>query len=210
LVLEGKREPDALIDFLQKFVFGTDLGVELWGEVYKLLGMKAEYAEFAKSQSVCDNPSLWAVPVIQGVSCNKVVAGLRKLDVNVYTYADDLDAEVVTNDRDPANGSYFIGFAKNVEADEENKSLSVDTLKSRGHKGITLLERLLLELAYFMATGKHLDVDNWTLCTGSRDRDGDVPSVRWSSDYREVYVYWCGSDDSGDGLRSRSAVSLSA
>lgn len=207
LVLEGKREAGLLIEALQKFVFGSELGPVIWQEVYKILGLETEYAEFAEANSANDDQNLWIVPVIKGITPNKVVAALRELGVDVYTYYDGLDKAIVKNDRDPAQGSYMIGFAKNVEADKENKSKSADQLAKAGHNGVTLLERLLLELGYFLATGKHLDIENVTLCTGSRDRDGYVPYVGWDPDYREVYVDWDGPDGFSSDLRSRSAVS---
>jgi len=43
--------------------------------------------------------------------------------------------------------------------------------------GITLRERLLMEIEYFKETGQHLDVKGWTICSGSRDSVGCVPSV---------------------------------
>lgn len=208
LVLEDKRDPGTLLEFLQKFVFGSDLSGEVWAKVYEYLGMSAEYADFAKSNPVLDNPSLWTVPVLKGVTRNKVVVALRKLGVNMYLYAEDLDTEIPINDRDPSrDGSYAVSFRKNVEADEEFKNLSANDLKNRDHKGITLLERLLLELGYFLATGKHLDEKNWTLCTGSRNRDGNVPSVNWDPGYRGVDVDWYSPDRFSGSLRSRSVVS---
>jgi hypothetical protein len=212
LVLEGKRNPEDFAELLQKFVFGNVLPVIDWQKVYTELGMGAEYADAARSLGVVkENSNLWVVPVVKGVTCNKVVAVLRKLEVDVYTYVDDLDTGVPTNDRDPnRDGSYSIAFSRTVEADEANKNLSASVLKDRGHKGITLLERLFLELGYFLATGKHLDQKNVTLCSGSRDSDGCVPLVDWNSDSREVYVFWGGPDGCYDGLRSRSAVSLPA
>ena len=178
-----------------------------WQKAYKVLGLEVEYAEFTKAGGVKEDPNLWVVPVVKGVTCNKVVATLRNLKVNVYTYVDDLDNGVPTNDRDLSNSSYAISFARAVEADEANKNLSANMLKKRDHKGITLLERLLLELGYFMATGKHLDERNATLCTGSRNSDGYIPYVYWSSVYRLVSVGCCSPGGRGGGLRSRSAVS---
>ena len=37
----------------------------------------------------------------------------------------------------------------------------------------------MFELEYFKKNGKHLDVDNITLCTGSRCSGGNVPGVGW-------------------------------
>lgn len=59
-------------------------------------------------------------------------------------------------------------FKKNVEADEELKNLSANDLEKRGGEYITLRERLIMELEYFKATGKHLDIYNVTLCAGSQ------------------------------------------
>lgn len=75
-------------------------------------------------------------------------------------------------------------------------------------KGITLRERLLLEIAYFKETGDHLDINNWTLCSGSRSSDGSVPYVRWYPDDGEVRVYWYCSGDRYSRLRSRQAQFL--
>jgi hypothetical protein len=179
-----------------------------WAKVYDILGMSVEYVEFAKS-GIQDNPNLWVVPVVKGITCNKVVEALRKAGSKVYTYVEDLDKNVTVNDRDPnRDGSYTIGLAKNVEADEINKDKSANMLAEANHKGITLLERLLLELAYFLATGKHLDVKNITICSGSRDSGGYVPGVDWSSGHRGVHVSWYDPDNRSGSLRSRSAVSL--
>lgn len=210
LVLEGKRDPEELVTMLQKFVFGAVVPNINWGKVYEVLGMEAEYAEFMKANPAKDDSWLWVVPVLKGVTCNKVAAAMKKLGVNFYLYIDDLDKEVTTNDRDPSGGSYNIAFRRNIEADEENDSKSAKELAAVGHKGITLLERLLLELGYFVAVNKNLDTENVTLCTGSRSSDGRVPSVGWHSGHRRVYVCWYHPGHSDDGLRSRSVVFLPA
>lgn len=211
LILEEKRNAKTFLQFLQDFVYGVGLGFELWEQVYELLGMKSEYMDFAAASPGNDNPNFWTVPVVKGVTCNKVVVALRKRGVNVILYEDDLDANVTENDRDPnRDGSYIMGFLHTVEADEENKDLSANQLKEQNHKGVTLLECLLLELGYFLATGKHLDEKTVTLCAGSRYSNGNIPSVSWDSGYRRVCVSWFNPDDHCNDLRSRSAVSLSA
>ena len=115
----------------------------------------------------------------------------------------------MVNDRNPKDGSYWVRCKASVEADEKNKNLSADNLAQKGIKGLTLLERLLLELAYYLASGAHLDVTTITLCSGSRRSDGDVPRVRWGSGNRGVCVDWCGPGYCGDDLRARAAVSVS-
>ncbi len=120
-------------------------------------------------------------------------------------YADDLDKAVILNDRNPNKGSYAIWVRNGVEADEELKNLSADDLKEKKIPGITLLERLLYELAYWAETGEHLDIHNWTLCAGSRDSDGFVPDVCWFDD--GLKVYWRRSGYRFASLRVRAAVS---
>ena len=96
-------------------------------------------------------------------------------------------------------------FKANIEADDEHKDKSADGLEKEGIVGITLRERLLLELNYYSFTGKHLDIDNITLCAGSRDSDGSVPRVDWRGDKLQVGWYFSGLAD--DSLRVREAVS---
>ena len=88
---------------------------------------------------------------------------------------------------------------------EELKNLSANTLKDRGISGENLRERLIHELKYHDETGMHLDIKNWTLCSGSRDADGGVPGVVWHGVRLEVG--WYGSDFVGDEFRARQIVS---
>jgi len=210
LVLSGKRDADPLIKFLQKFVFGSLLPDINWTETYKALGLQDEWAT-VKDLVLPERSDLWVMPMAKGITSNKIVTGHKKLGVDYYLYANDLDVAVPTHDRDSnRDGSYVIGFRRTVEADEESANKSANHLTEAGHKGITLPERLLLGAGFYVATGQHMDVKNITLCAGSRDRGGSVPGVDWNPDNRKVYVRWYSADDSSSGLRSRSAVSLPA
>ena len=217
LVLDGKRDPEKVANIYQAILEGsveatfskepkTEPTVKFdWTKVYASLGLEAEYAEFAQTNSANFIPAnIWKVPVVQGATPNKVVTALRGLGVAVYLYTDDLDTNVTKNDRDLANGSYSVSFNANIEADPELVNKSADTLKAENVNGITLLERLLLEVAYFMATKKHLDEKNVTLCSGSRRSDGSVPYVGWGSDGREVCVSWYSAGYSDSDLRARA------
>lgn len=100
-------------------------------------------------------------------------------------------------------------FLENPKPDPETLGMSVREAEEKGHtNGITLRERLLLELVYFEKTGEHLDVKGLTLCSGSRNSDGYVPCMNWYSDGREVLVSWCNLDFSLSDCGLRSAVSL--
>ena len=122
-----------------------------------------------------------------------------------YSYYNEL--EKIKNDRNANTESYAIWVRDRVEADEENKNKSANDLKKENHTGITFLERIIFEFKYFKETGKHLDIDNWTLCTGSRDSDGDVPFASWDWDGK-FKVYWDDPSLSRSDLRSRSAVAF--
>lgn len=95
-------------------------------------------------------------------------------------------------------------------ADLENAGKSADELDK--DKQITLRERLLFEMEYFMRTNCHLDAQmSQTLCAGSRDLEGKTPRVWWDG---ELNIYAVGSFEKAgynpDGhyiyLASRTAV----
>lgn len=109
--------------------------------------------------------------------------------------------------------SYAIWVRDRIEADEEHKNQSANQVRTLNIKTMTLTERELLELWYYLKAKKenkqkkHLDYSNYTLTCGSRDRGGDVPYVRWYGHLGKLYVYACYPDDVGDYWRSREVVS---
>jgi len=116
----------------------------------------------------------------------------------------ELDAVVQSNDRLSASGSFAVWVRDCAEADEEHRYRSANALKQMNIFGITLLERLLYELKYFLETGKHLDVRNITLCSGSIDIEGHVPDVFW--DGEKMNVGWFSPDANYGNLRTREVV----
>ena len=142
--------------------------------------------------------------IAKGLSMNRVYDACAK-HFNCWRYNDDLYASVTKNDRTSAE-SYAIWVKDTVEADENLKNLSADSLKEKKIKGVTLLERMLHELKYFRETRKHLDISNVTLCSGSRDSDGRVPDVCWN--VSEFKVDWYDTGLADPYLRAREAVTL--
>jgi hypothetical protein len=124
----------------------------------------------------------------------------KKFDVYSWYNNEKLD-----KDFPPVKSDRY--FKKNLEADEELKNKSANELEKMGVKGMTLRERLLMELAYFNETGQHLDIDNITLCSGSRYSDGDVPDVSWGVDHRGLCVGRYDPGTADDDLRARAVVS---
>ena len=144
------------------------------------------------------------VIVAQGMTLQRLYDNCVKLCPCWKWTDDDLD-KIVQSERTAKDGTYAVWFRDVVEADEELKNLSANDLKEKGIPGITLEERLLMELKYFKETGNHLDIKSWTLCSGSRCSGGGVPYVDWRSDGLEVDWYRPGG--AGGSLRSRRAVS---
>ncbi|TSD01539.1 MAG: Uncharacterized protein Athens071426_660, partial [Parcubacteria group bacterium Athens0714_26] len=110
----------------------------------------------------------WMIAVDKGLTHEEAYKACEK-HFKCWKYADNLDKSVTQNDRTSAHG-YVVFVKTTVEADEELKNLSASNQlkdKDKGIKGITLLERIVLELFYFWKTGNHLDIENVTLCLGS-------------------------------------------
>ena len=144
------------------------------------------------------------VIVAQGMTLQRLYDNCVKLCPCWKWTDDDLD-KIVQSERTAKDGTYAVWFRDVVEADEELKNLSANDLKEKGIPGITLEERLLMELKYFKETGNHLDIKSWTLCSGSRCSSGGVPGVDWRSG--GLGVDWYHPDNADDRLRSRRAVS---
>ena len=151
------------------------------------------------------SPEHWDIFIPTGLTENKAIEACKN-NFPVWQYADDLNTAIVHNDRDPkVNSPYFVRFKKTVEADEDLKNLSANDLLAKNVKVVTLLERIILEFAYFKKTGQHLDIDCITLCSGSRDSDGGVPHAYWRGG--GFYVGWSYAGRSAPRLRSRTVVS---
>lgn len=144
----------------------------------------------------------WLIIVAHGLTPNQIFGVMRKLFPS-WRYTEDLNA--ITSVR-KTDTTYAIWVRARVEADEELKNKSANDLTREGMNCITLEERMLLEIMYFVMTGKHLDLKSWTLCAGSRDPDGHVPGVGWGPDDRRVGVVWTLPGFRSGGIRARAVV----
>lgn len=183
-------------------IVSLDQTLEDWARLYQDdFGLKVDLNKLAIPQYSYGFSRL--VVVAQGLTPNRAYDVCAK-KFSCWRCIDDLDMPVKgRNDREPTT-DYAIWVRDRVEADEELKNLSADQLKEQQVSGITLLERLVLELKYFAETGEHLDRANATLCSGSCASDGSVPSVSW---YDKLEVDWYHPDNADDRLRSRQVVS---
>ena len=141
--------------------------------------------------------------VAQGMTPQKLFDKCKEL-FPCWKWTDRNFNDITTSERMSKNGAYAVWFRDNVEADKDLKNLSANDLKEKNIVGITLEERLLFELKYFKETAKHLDIENITLCSGSRYSDGGIPRVGWYSGLLDVC--WLDPAECGAPLRSRRAV----
>ena len=177
-----------------------------WHNFYREEGIEIDFSSF----QIPDRPEgdWWLILVAPGMTCNKVIQVLRK-KFKVWVYTEDLDVVIdfEKEQRRAVDKPYAVWVKANVEADPELKNKSANDLGDT--PAVTLMERLLLEVFHFCfaSSGKHLDVQNITLCAGSRYCDGSVPSVLFHSAAGKVIVDWALPGNRGDDLRSRQAVS---
>ncbi len=147
----------------------------------------------------------WCLLIIpKGMTNNKMFARMEQL-FKCWKYADNLDTAVPTNIRTTEN-HYAVWVRDGVEPDAEFLGKPVREADPDMKIGMTLLERLTLEIKYFSETRKHLDVIGGTRCSGSRYSGGDVPYVHWYPDDGTVDVSWSYVDGSGGGDGVRRAV----
>ena len=148
----------------------------------------------------------WRLLIIaKGLTINQAYNRCQEL-FQCYKYTDDLDAKVTKNTRIPTE-SYAIWVQDSIEPDKEYLNQSTNQADPNMTIGITLLERIILELIYFQETQKHLDIKGITFCSASRDADGDVPDVKGNSGSTRFLVGWCDLDNAIPRCGLRRAVS---
>lgn len=182
----------------------TDIRLE-WQEFYrKYFRMSVNFSDVI----IPDDPGGFerVIFIPKGLTFAKVIKALRK-EFEVDLYIEDLDRDVTENAR-MANKNYAIRVRQRRESDEEWKNTSANQLKQQNINCVMLMERLVDGFKWFDETdGEHMDIDNWTLCAGSRYSDGSVPLVGWPPDCRGLRVRWCYPAHAFGGLRARQAVS---
>lgn len=109
-----------------------------------------------------------------------------------------------TSERRLMQVDYAFWLRRRLEADIELKEISASVLARDGVPGITLEERMLLELKYFADTGMHLDPKTITLCSGSRYFRGEAPIVSWRED--RLHINGCPPNLIAHFMRSRHVV----
>jgi len=79
----------------------------------------------------------------------------------------EIDDNFVQSQRSAAKGAYAIWTKDAIGPDEELKNISKKEFGAKAFCGMTLPERLLMELKFNNETGDHLDAGSATVCSGS-------------------------------------------
>jgi hypothetical protein len=151
-----------------------------------------------------DTPGKTPIYVAQGLTCDMIYAAWTFSKWKWCSGSIDAQLDQAHEARSSTN-AYLVRVENGVEPDQKFLGRSTKSVDADGKIGITLRERMLLELMHFIRTREHLDVRGVTFCSGSRYRDGYVPGVYLGS-YGSVGVGRCRVDDAGDGCGVRSAV----
>ncbi|MGA2935985.1 MAG: hypothetical protein ABSF52_02645 [Syntrophobacteraceae bacterium] len=176
-----------------------------WQNFYREEGIEIDFRTF----EIPEKPygDWWLILVAHGMTYNKVIQALRK-KLEAWLYTKDLDAAINPNkeQRRAIYKPYAIWVQAKPEADLKLTNKSASDFGDM--PGVTLLERLLLEVFYycFVATGKHLDLQNITLCLGSRYNDGNVPGVNFCSSGDEVDIGDYRPEGRHENVHSRQVV----
>ncbi len=105
---------------------------------------------------------------------------------------DDIVNNSRKEDRNTADNAYLVIVKKIVNAYQDKRFLTTtaNKLVRSGHRGITVLERMLYELHYYSMTGGHLDTENYssTICTGSFIKGYGFPTVRFNGEEVEISI----------------------
>lgn len=215
----GTRTPEQLDKFLKgKNPFeGLDYSFILneWEKYfYKIHQLKADFSGVTIPKAD-DDIFPWFTCIPENFSTERACSGRKQLYFK-WKWTDKALDDVLdlSFGRDSRKDPYIVRFRANWEADELLKNLSADTIAEKQINASTLKERLLLGDFLYWKHKKHLDVENITLCSGSRYSDSFmrysdsfVPCVYWSSPASRLDVRGCSSGCARSHLRAREVAS---
>ncbi len=171
----------------QKFYL-TLFGIRIDAKIIKLPARKSDFDRL--------------IIVAKGIAPNRVYATCEKHFSCMRSY-NNLDRDVPINDRMPKQ-TYAVASRNEIESDRQYKNMCADDLIKKNIRGATLLEHMLFCLKHFWETGNHLDRRDITMCSGSRYKDGRVPTT--ISDRGVFKIHWCSRHDRYPRLRVREVI----
>lgn len=138
------------------------------------------------------NPAIHLlIPIVDRITFYKIIhIGMKKVFVDDYNglhigiKGKDLDKPKFQNSRLPVNGSYLIAVKDVINASDpltlENKDII---------QGITLYERLILEVYHYYFYGQYLDTGGCTICSGTIFERDSFVTVEWDTNCNEIDVF---------------------
>ena len=154
-----------------------------WVEFYKNFGITIDLNDFPLPKNIILEPeqNYWSI-VVPDMNPQKAFE-LRKQITSVYEYTS------VSKIIDVYPRIKVSVIKANLDTKVEYPNVSLNKSMELGLFGTTFTEGCLIDGRVFKDSGVHLDVSSWTLHTGSRNSDGDVPHSYWDND--RFYVYSC-------------------
>lgn len=169
---------------------------QIWTKIYReYFGLEKDFSSLEVPNEY--DPAKHFGVIVSEITMNEILEGMtRRFKVDIYKK--DLNREV----RGRMEKQYFIFFKKNIEADEDLLFIPAFVLKNMRHNGITLRERMLLEILSLETVGEFLDRERVTLCSGSRYYNGLVPTMY--EEKGEILISWRKDNASLFHVSSRS------
>lgn len=135
-----------------------------WKNIYAKLGVKRDFDNI----NIPDffDPNFHFAVIISDVPFSNITNFFKKEKFEVWEAFEHPEDDIRHPNKD---GDYLLILKKLKEAHHDRKlrGLPVNSLYVQNHKGITIRERLMLEIFYYLETGKNLDEIGSTLCYGS-------------------------------------------
>jgi len=183
--------------------FSPDNSLEAWQNLYReLFNIEVDFSALqipAKKEGF-DR----LIVVAKGITPQIILDQCKKLFPYEISKTDGINLEKVRSER-TSKKMYAVWFQDETEPDQDLRGDSDNELKSMHIQGITLEERLLFELKYFIETSRHLDLGGVTLCTGSHDESRGNVAIVYCHDRKLIIgteSLFCGATFEG----SRQAV----
>jgi hypothetical protein len=184
----------------------VELNLKFWRDIH---GIDLQLPENVYSIFPRLVPGFERYIVMPQVGLNAIYVGQSK-SFRAWKYFDaEPEAFVTENERDAQKtGLYVILVRESVEPDRDLLNVSAGMVKKRKLATETLAERLIHDHQFWFENKQHLDVNGWTICSGSRCSDGGVPLANWRGGTHKVQVHWNGVDYRLPALGPRAAVTL--
>lgn len=132
-----------------------------WLVVYSVLGMRSQYLKAmrvpATKKIVKRPPNSWKIPVLAGLTVGWLIETIAKISRGCLCVNGITTAAL----RHIIKDSYVASF--------EKRSESFPGKTTPGCEEMTLKERLLLEIGFFLATGQHPDAKSVTTCSSAEE-----------------------------------------